>query len=255
MNNLPEIKEVKLNDYAPKPLKTTAAMDKVAIHAALLSELEVSREEFIWCVNAAWMLFCRIERMPTPDEAIEAFDGTEGPWFGPSGQRPKDSLIRSVWNDKHFHSVCYYRGIRGRGAGLDERMLICLQEVTNIASRATLETRLTRAGIKLWEFQAWLNYKPFRDELNHLSDKMMNNASSLVDVALTSQAVNGNLESIKYWDQRTGKFDPNKQTQIDVKQFLEGVVRILQECITDPELLLEIGGKLAVLTGAAGVTK
>lgn len=248
---LPEIVIPDIKELGPRPLNNEASMERVGIRNADLAELGINRDEFNWCVSTAWNLFNTLGRLCTPDEALES--NAPGLLFFSRETKPDEVAIRAVWNDRRFHSVCYYRGIRGPAGGLDEKMMLALQELSSTTSRAGIDTRLRRAGVTPAEFETWLNYYPFKKRYLELSEKALKNAEASVNMALTSGAVAGKLDFIKYFDERTGKFDPNKKQMLDVQNVLQGIVSILQKHITDPELLRAIGGDLAVLAAGAGI--
>ena len=152
-----------------------------------------------------------------------------------------------------FKTAAYYRGIRKVNDGLNPRQQLCIAAVTDYTSRASFDQKLARLGIQSWEFNAWMNFPPFRTRVERLSAKALKHSESLADVALAQGASQGKLEFIKYADLRSGKFDPLAQQSLDVTYVIKQVVEIIQRHVTDSGTLRAIGGELSLLAGAAGL--
>ena len=242
--------------HIPEFMLATISRSEELDHYVLPNESTIqatwgySREVLIMYVELSYMLYEDLERLPSVEELNTALHA--GRIELPS-EPIYNATTLTVYNSVAYKVACYYRGIRKATEGLNERQRLCIAAVTDYTSRATFHQKLARLGIETWEYNSWMNYPPFRNRVNKLSEKALTRSVALADVALAQGAVQGKLDFIKYADLRSGKFDPNLQVALDVKYVLTQVVEIIQRNITEPELLRKLGGELSLLAGAAGL--
>jgi len=150
-------------------------------------------------------------------------------------------------NQEKFATALVLRGVLKTGKNLSGEQLMALNVLSDITSGKTLEQRLKQLGVPWYKYQSWLEDKNFAEQLKHRAEKVMDAATGPAMVALSERAQYNN-DSLKYMLQLTGRYDPNRQGQADVRAFLNGVVETLQRNIDDPDLLMKIAGELAVLS-------
>ena len=65
---------------------------------------------------------------------------------------------------------------------------------------------------------------------------------------------NGNLASVTKYYELTGRHDPNKEAQIDVRRVLHTFIEIIQKYVQDPVLLHQIAMELSNAASAESYT-
>jgi hypothetical protein len=196
-------------------------------------------------VANTWDFYQEHERMPTLGELQASSQNL---------RKLHPGFTSEIYTSPAYKTACYYRGMRANTDGLDERQLMLLSVLTNFARRTSLETKLKQCGVADWEYQAWLRQPEFSKRLHRNATVALKDSAAAADVALASQAAHGNLEAIKYADQKTGRFDPNAKAALDVEFVIKQVLEILMKHITDPELLRRIGGDLSLVMSTAGIS-
>lgn len=133
---------------------------------------------------------------------------------------------------------------------LHPRQLLALSIMTDVSSRMTLKTRLSRAGIDEREWQNWLRNEQFRNKFEKISREVFIKSQSSIDLQVASGALDGKLEFIKYYNEITGRFDPKTRSRQDIQQVLQAVVEIITRNVTDPVILNRISSELQMQLNA-----
>jgi hypothetical protein len=150
-------------------------------------------------------------------------------------------------NVDKFHSALALKGILKKGAGLtyDQRRL--LNVLTDLTIKGDITQRLKKCGVSWDTFQNWQRDAAFKTQLDAITQSVTADAEPLIMMELTRGAVEGNLAKIQYFHQLSGRFDPNRQQQADIRAFMVGLMEIMQEFVTDPEQLRKLAGRLKSL--------
>jgi hypothetical protein len=86
----------------------------------------------------------------------------------------------------------------------------------------------------------------FKAQFQAAAENVLDEAQAPVAIALASGAIEGKLETIKYFHQITGKYQ--SQDKASVEKFMVGLVEILQgELSSQPDLLRAIAERLTAL--------
>lgn len=135
---------------------------------------------------------------------------------------------------------------------LSERQVHALSILTNVTDRRSPRTKLSSIGVEWYEYQAWSHDPLFARQHRALSEKNLRVTQGLVLDAVTTAAASGDLNAAKYFNQLSGRYDPNTITAegSNVREMLAVVSEILQEELAGyPELMRAIGGRMAVVIG------
>lgn len=163
------------------------------------------------------------------------------------------SLLIELLSNEKFARILEERGVIDDESpvGMTERQMQTLALLTNFTDKRAIQTKLRSIGVPDWEFQQWLGGNSrFKRLYRKFSEQLFDEAQPAVNVALSTLAVEGDLRAIKYFNEISGRWDPNSKQVMDVQALLRGIMEILTSTITDPDLLRLIGGKLAVLVGS-----
>jgi hypothetical protein len=118
--------------------------------------------------------------------------------------------------------------------------------MTDTTQRLSLETRLRRAGIQKSEWQNWMRNKKFREKFERIARETFIRSQSMIDLQLASGALEGKLDFIKYYNEVSGRHDPNKQSRTEVRAVLAAVVDIITRNVQDPEVLNRISSEMQI---------
>jgi hypothetical protein len=202
---------------------------------------KVSQEAWQQAISAAAELFRSSKGMTPPTkENIAICSGL--------GSHTINRIFDGGPGEMAFNRAMVMRGIIAGIKQLTPQMQLALSELSDYTSGESLQVRLRKLGIKWIEYQGWLKYKPFQDRMQELAEEAMKNASATAMIGLSERA-HVSDSSLKYMLQLTGRYDPNRQGQADVRAFLNVVVEIIQKYLSDvPDKMRAIAGELAVLT-------
>lgn len=202
---------------------------------------KVTQEAWTTAISAAAELFRQSKGMDPPTkENIRAFSGL--------GTVTMNRIFDNGPGELAFNRAMVMRGIIQGKKQLTPEMMFALSALSDFTSGESLRVRLKKLNITWMQFQSWLKYKPFFDRYQELGERALEESTSSAMIGLSERAQNSDA-SLKYMLQLTGRYDPNRQGQADVRAFLNGVVEILQRRLSgDPELMRDIAGDLAVLT-------
>ena len=223
----------------PPPMNWQAAIDKAYGPEGKALKLDpVDRINIAWMVEKSWLYQLEYGRGPTRDE-LKKVGNPDSNYIG-------DHRVDKYYDENYFLAA-YYRGIRWARNGIDERQSLLLSVLTDLTDTRTQAQILRALGIRPSEFQAWLELPEFKKQFHDFTERANGHVKLAVDNALNSMAASGNLAAMKYWDVRSGTFDPDRQKNVDVMAVLQGTVEILQDLIKDPLLLQEIARRMQLM--------
>lgn len=189
------------------------------------------------------------------DVAVEHFRMTAG-LIEPTREKLEalSTLPKETWNVIYhhtnidrYHSALALKGILKKGAGLTFDQRRCLNVLTDLSIKGDLQVRLKKCGVSWDTFQNWQRDAAFKSQLDAITQSVTADAEPLIMMELTRGAVEGNLAKMQYFHQLSGRFDPNRQQQQDIKSFMVGLMEIMQEFVTDPDQLRKLAGRLQAL--------
>jgi hypothetical protein len=167
--------------------------------------------------------------------------------------KSSSDLASRVWdliyhedNLDTWHAALALKGMMKKGSGLTFEQMRALRFLTDVTNRGNLAQKLKKLGISWEVYQNWMRDAKFKAQFQAAAEQVLDEAQAPVALALTTGAIEGKLENIKYFHQITGKYQ--NQNQADVEKFMVGLVEILQGELSDhPELLRKIAGRLTAL--------
>lgn len=157
-----------------------------------------------------------------------------------AGPRPSITAIQQYQVTKHFREGMAERGIEvdPNVGELTPEQISCIRLLTNPMDKRTPKGKLQALGIPYSKYAGWLKQKPFNDAIRGIAGKGLDEAIPLAEVALASSASNGDLNSIKFLMEVTGRYNPAQREAIDAQALIAVMVDAAQEVLGhDPELL------------------
>lgn len=162
------------------------------------------------------------------------------------------ATIDKILSSKPFHNTLILRGIRRDNSALSAEQMRALSVMADVSTSMTLERKLKRAGVSWFKWQAWLNDPLFRATHDRMASQLFTKVQADVDMQVASGALEGKLDFIKYFNELSGKHDPNRRAHQDVQTILNGIVEIITRNITDPIVLNRISSELSAVVAKLG---
>lgn len=156
-----------------------------------------------------------------------------------AGARPSITAIQQYKATDHFRSGMAERGIEVTETdALTQEQIACIALLTNLADRRSFGSKLKALGIKEPQYRGWLKQKTFNDAIRKIAGQGLEQAIPLAEVALSQNAANGDLHSIKFLMEVTGRYNPSQQQAIDAQALIAVMVDAAQEVLgNDPDKL------------------
>ena len=164
---------------------------------------------------------------------------------------PRD-LINRILICSAFNKVLILRGIRKPTDTLNGKQLLALSALSDVSDHRSFKTKLNRAGISWYEYQGWINDPVFKAHHDRIAGEIFNKVQNDVDLQVASGALDGKLDFIKYYNELTGRHDPNKTAKADFQKFIDDVVKIITENVTDRETLMRMSQQLSLAVAKLG---
>lgn len=113
--------------------------------------------------------------------------------------------------------------------------------------------RLKQAGITVAKWNSWMKQPTFRQAFDNFAEGRLKDAVSEGITALSDNAADGDINAIKLVLEMTGRHNPNGDKQVDVQGILLGIVEILQQEVTDVEVLMRVVNRIKGLQTGIGL--
>jgi hypothetical protein len=166
---------------------------------------------------------------------------------------PTVEVIGKVLESKEFAAVMVLRGMRpATQEHLSTEQMQALMVMSDVSGKRTSQQKLRRAGISWYKWKAWLNDPLFRATHDRMAANLFAKVQSDVDYQVASGALDGKLDYIKYFNELSGKHDPNRRAHQDVQTILNGIVEIITRNVTDEKVLKQISAELSAVVAQLG---
>lgn len=127
---------------------------------------------------------------------------------------------------------------------LNERQMAAVAVMTNFVDKRSDEKKLRDIGITTREWATWMLDDNFQKYLSQRSERMLQGAQHEAHLGLIKGMRNGNVASVKLYNEMTGRYNPEADNQVNVKLLLHSFIEVLQRHIKDPIQLHGIAGEL-----------
>lgn len=132
---------------------------------------------------------------------------------------------------------------------LSPEQLVACQLALSTTDTRSLRKKLDEAGIKASQWDAWKKLPKVQKYLRIRAEEGLGTAIATAEVALAKNAESGDLNSIKYLMEMTGRWSSKTVGELNVNFLLMKILEILQTHITDPVMLQSISEDLLSLAG------
>ena len=131
------------------------------------------------------------------------------------------------------------------------KQMAAVAAMLSVVDRRSEGKRLADLGITVREFDTWLLDEHFSNYLRDRSERLLSNTQYAAHMGLVKGARNGNIASIKYMNEMTGRFDPAKDAQVNVQVVMHQFIEVIQEYVKDPITLHKIASKMSSIASRA----
>src|SRR5690349_8517787 len=132
-----------------------------------------------------------------------------------------------------------YRGISFPAAKdvLTAAQMTAIAAMLDYTDRRSDEKKLRDVGITTRQWTTWMLDDTFADYLRDRSERMIIGAQHEAHKGLIKGVRNGNVASVKYYNELTGRYNPEADNNVNVRALLMTMIEILQKYIADPIVL------------------
>lgn len=187
-----------------------------------------------------------------------------------NGEAPDDKKMNERFNvapallEEFKVDELVQKSLRARGINyphakdlLNDRQLMAIATMTNYIDKRSDEKKLRDLGIAPREWATWLLDNDFADYLQARAERTFRNSQHEAHMGLIKGMRNGNVASVKLFNEMSGRHNPEGEQQLNIRILLGGIIEILQVEIKDPIVLHRIATKmmnLAAREGNAGIS-
>lgn len=166
------------------------------------------------------------------------------------GRSPSEKKIASILLTDEFATAMSNRGINwtSKAVGITPEQTYALGIMTDPSlSRLGFGTRLKRAGISYHKWQSWMRQPLFSTAFQNLTESNLADSVGIAHTALIGKAAEGDMRAVEFLYQITGRFDPQREANMNMQAIVLGILEILTRRITDPIVLEAISEDMASL--------
>lgn len=148
-------------------------------------------------------------------------------------------------------------GLKATDHQLTAEQVTVANVMLNVMDPRTPQQRLRDMGINPVTYASWGKQKAFVDYVTNKGEELFGQHMGDVHRALTNQAVEGNMQAIKFWYEISGRYDSSKTVEaMNIRFVMERVIHVIQRYVKDPRQLEAIAKDFdEILNDAEPVTK
>lgn len=192
--------------------------------------------------------------VPTNSDIIEYLRLTKG--------HPANSAsINALKDNKLFRASMDSRGIvlnykedeeLGHTTSLTQRQMAAASVMMNMADRRSDEKKLRDIGVSTEEWSNWMQDRKFSDYMRDRSEILIQNSVHAAHVGLLRGVNQGNTASIKLYYELTGRYNPNEESNVNIRMVIGRVLEAIQKHVRDPGVLNSLAVELSQIAIESG---
>ncbi|HET7713275.1 MAG TPA: hypothetical protein VFK94_02300 [Patescibacteria group bacterium] len=176
------------------------------------------------------------------------------------------STLDNLWDSfsvPDFRDAVLSRGIslRGlefspndpKGRVLTEEQLAVANTMLDLRDNRSQKKKLMDLGIPTQKWEAWLRDPAFQHYLRQRAENALGDNQHEAHLALVDRVRSGDISAIKYFNELTGRYVPQRSNNVDISLVLMRVIEAVQRHVTDPMVQEKIAQELMGLAVAAQV--
>lgn len=120
---------------------------------------------------------------------------------------------------------------------LNDRQMAAVAAMLNYTDKRSDEKKLRDIGITTREWHGWLLDDAFAGYVRDRSEKLLANSQHEAHLGLIKGIRTGNIAHVKLYNEMTGRYNPEAESNFNVRLLLGKFIEILQKHIQDPAVL------------------
>jgi hypothetical protein len=124
---------------------------------------------------------------------------------------------------------------------LSVRQMTAAAVMTNLIDRRSDQKKLQDLGISTQEWAGWMQDRSFNDYLIGRTERLLGNSVHEAHLGLLKGVRQGNVPAIKLLYEITNRYNPEQESQVNVRLLLSRFIEVIQKHEKDPTILQAIG--------------
>lgn len=127
---------------------------------------------------------------------------------------------------------------------LTPKQMAAVASMLNLIDKRSDEKKLRDLGITAEEWGTWMQNDKFAAYVTGRAEKLIANSTHEAHMGLMKAIRGGNTKAIELHYKLTGRFDPDKDAELNVRVILGRVLEVIQRHVKDPNTLNALGADL-----------
>lgn len=126
---------------------------------------------------------------------------------------------------------------------LKPEQVAAVNAALDYSDKRPLHVKLKALGVTMAQWNNWKKNPHFNAYHNERAEGLIDSSIPETHAALLSQVSRGNMRAIEFNYQLTGRFDPRKESEINVQATMVRLVEAIQRHVKDPEVIKAIAAE------------
>lgn len=127
---------------------------------------------------------------------------------------------------------------------LSEKQIVAINLVLNPSDQRSIAMKLKAIGVSPQTYAGWKRQKVFMEALRNQGEKLFGQTQPEIHASLIKQALQGDIQAIKYYNQMSGRFDSAKSVQdVNIHFVMTALLEVIQRNVKDPQALENIANE------------
>lgn len=160
-----------------------------------------------------------------------------------AGPRPSITAIKQFKSTDEYRELMLEVGIEVTDVTqMNDRQLMFLNAISNaVITHKSKSAIMKEMRISPVEWRGWMRQKEFNDSFRKMVSTAVTDAIPQAELKLAEMAEAGDLNTIKFLFEVTGRYNPAQQQAVDAQQLMNVMIDAAQQVFgkADPELFKE----------------
>jgi len=169
-----------------------------------------------------------------------------------------DTDFEELFDHETFLYSMSQRGIRvprvGEVSELSEIQLAAILSIADFRDRRSQTAKLKSLKVTTTMWNGWMNEPLFKDYFLKLTESRFQDSLDIAYEGLTKSMMNGDLSSVKFYLELTGRYGPQNETQKNISTIVAQIVETIQYHVKDIDTVRAIKNDFeTILSGGTPV--
>jgi hypothetical protein len=130
---------------------------------------------------------------------------------------------------------------------LTVRQMTAAQVMTNIFDKRSDAKKLSDIGVSTTEYAGWMQEQNFYDFVIGKTERLLGNSVHEAHLGLIRGVKSGNVPAIKLLYEITNRYNPDQESQVNMRLLIGRFVEVIQKYVKDPEVLENMARELQLI--------